>query len=158
MATLLASSPEKDLPRAKEIINAHGGSCAAFAKDDPMSPKKMRWWHLIVRMMLMGFTGLKHVMDDMVASWTMKQRWKLVWQGRVAASLEILQRMRPEEVINVIAIKGGLHCDWEVEQLSDGGELKKLFPDVKLIMFDDVYDLEQALSSGGLEAFRQTTI
>jgi len=153
LAILLASSPEDAVLRARELVEGQGGFCAAFSKDDPMNPKKMRWWRFMVRFMRMGFTGLKHVMDDTVASWTMRQRWKLVWQGRVAANVEMLQKMRPDEIVNVIAIKGGRHCDWEVEQLSDGGELKELFPIIKLTIFEDGAGFEQALSRGSLKLF-----
>jgi len=61
--------------------------------------------------------------------------------------------MRPDEVVNVIVIKGGRHCDWEVEQLSDGGELKELSPNIKLTIFEDGAGFEQALSSGSLKLF-----
>jgi len=94
-------------------------------------------------------------MGDLVASLTMRQRWKLVWEGSVAASLQMLHEIHPGESVCVMAIQGGVNCDWEQKQLSDGGKLKKLFPNITLVVFEDTDELEQALSNRGVGALGQ---
>mmetsp|Transcript_61193 Transcript_61193/g.118007 ORF Transcript_61193/g.118007 Transcript_61193/m.118007 type:complete len:172 (-) Transcript_61193:1007-1522(-) len=154
-AILLASSPEHALPCARESVIKYGGCCAAFARDDPMSPKKKGFREFLVHLLMMDLTALKHFMNDMVASWTMAQRWKLVWQGRIEGKLEMLQEAHPGKVVNTVAIKGGPQCDWELKQLSDGGEIKNRFPNINLIIFEELDGFGQALKNGNLEALSQ---
>mmetsp|Transcript_17509 Transcript_17509/g.34170 ORF Transcript_17509/g.34170 Transcript_17509/m.34170 type:complete len:172 (-) Transcript_17509:373-888(-) len=156
---LLASTPDDALHRARKTVKQHGGFSAVLAKESPLSPERIHMsqflMHMMVHMKEMNFTALKDIMGDLVASLTMKQRWKLVWEGSVAASLQMLHDIHPGDSVCVVAIKGGVNCDWEQKQLSDGGKLKKLFPNITLVVFKDTDELEQALSSRGVGAFGQ---
>merc|ERR1712008_150318 len=96
----------------------------------------------------MDFAGMKFFVDDVVASWTMKQRWRWAWKGRVSAGLEMLQESHPGKTVNAVAIRGGPQCEWEVTQLMPGGEVRKQYPEFRLMVFDQLDDFVQAVEGG----------
>jgi len=81
----------------------------------------------------------------------MKQRWKWAWEGRVFQGLEILQKSHQGKTINAIAIKGGPQCDWELAQLMPGGNVRKIFPGIRLVVFDQLDEFVEAMANGAWE-------
>jgi len=68
----------------------------------------------------------------------------------------MLHEIYPGDSVCVLAIKGGVNCDWEPKQLYDGGQLNKLLPNITLAVFLDTDELEQSLSNGGVGARTRT--
>jgi len=86
--------------------------------------------------------------EDLVASWTLKQRWRWTWKGRVSAGFEMLHESHPGHTVHTVAIRGGPQCDWELSQLIPGGKLRKLYPEMRLMVFDQLDDFVQAWEGG----------
>lgn len=145
---LLASSPEHALAFAKDYVCQHGGYCGAFTREHPINPQRVRISKFLEHLIRMDFAGMNFFVDDVVASWTMKQRWRWAWKGRVSAGLEMLQESHPGKTVNAVAIRGGPQCEWEVTQLMPGGEVRKQYPEFRLMVFDQLDDFVQAVESG----------
>jgi len=137
------SAPEHVLLDAQVCIEGKGGFTAAFTRNDLGSPKKNGVCQILRRLFVTANSTNKarSLLNDFVASWTIQERWKMVWFGRVRQGLETLIKIKGQNKVVVIAIKGGRQCDWEQEQLSPGGELHTLFPDTPLIIFKDLDEL-----------------
>merc|ERR1719242_1535329 len=82
-----------------------------------------------------------------VARQSLKERWKLVWHGRVTQGLDFFKKRHPQKRIIPIAIKGGKQCDWELSQFSHGGAIQMLYPEPPLIVFNDLKELEDFTST-----------
>lgn len=163
---LLASSPEHELDVAKNYVTANGGICAAFTRNHPITPKKVTLFMLLECLAKKDVMALKEAMatamaSTAMASWIMRHQmqhqWKLVWKGRISQALETMESLHPGKQLNALAIKGGPMCDWELEQLSPGGEIWKLFPGINLIIFRDATELVQALDDGKLDFYAQVS-
>jgi len=145
---LFVSGPEVVLADAATLVESHGGFCAAFTKDYPQSPKPMSIFEFLMHLRFMTrFAKIWGLLEDLIASWTLKQRWRCVWKGRVSQGPNMLKRVHPQKMVLALAIKGGRQCDWEQEQFSPGGVLHKRFPDTPLMIFKDLDDLMKALGS-----------
>jgi len=101
-------------------------------------------WYVIT----MNWARLKYFIDDLIASWTMKQRWRWAWKGRICLGFELFQKSHPGETVNAVAIRGGPQCDWELAQLKTGGQIRKSFPKMTLTVFEELGDLKEALRNG----------
>jgi len=121
-----------------------------------MIPKKVGLCLLVRCLMKKDLMGLKNALHDIVTSWIIPEPWKLVWKGRVSLALETLAESHPRQQLFALAIKGGPMCDWELAQLSRGGELRNRFPKMNLIIFKDANELVQALDSGTLDSAAST--
>jgi len=149
---LLVSAPEHVLLKAKALVEKRGGYCAAFTQFDSRSPKTMSVGQFLKRLLKnASFAKTWDLLSDMFVSWTLKGKWKLVWGGRVTQGLDMLKQMDPQRIVIAIAIKGGRHCEWEQQQFAPSGELRNLYPNVPLLIFEDFEHLVQAMTDSKVE-------
>jgi len=92
------SGPEVVLSDATALVESHGGLCAAFTQDDPQSPKPMPILEFQMRLCFMArFAKMWGLLEDFIASWTLKQRWRCLWKGRVSQGLNMLKKVYPQK-------------------------------------------------------------
>jgi len=106
-------------------------------------------------MITLNWARLKYFIDDLIASWTLKQRWRWAWKGRVFLGFELLQKSHPGQTVNAVAIRGGPQCDWELAQLKTGGQIRRSFPTMTLTVFEELDDLKKAMKSRTFRSARK---